>query len=488
MKNKLFTLFTIIMFVFNASAQECNCSESFDWMVNTFEKNDAGFQYVIDKKGEDEYKKHTALYKEKAKGITNLNDCQAIMYGWLRYFRPGHIFVNIKESGKNGKEPSDEEIRLQYKNAKTIDLTEKQLINSLEKKHNKNPIEGVWSNGDYSIGIISEEKSSKNFTAFIIKADSVYWLPKQIKAEFTLNDDAKIFSVDYYMRNHSKEVTQAKFIDASCTLLSLYGNYWTRIYPKSALTKKEDLLISFSKSNLPFVEKLSDKTIYLRIPSFASEQKKNIDSVLAKYDKQISSTQNLIIDIRNGTGGSDDSYSNLVPYLYTNPIRGMGVQLLATELNAKGYERYAKQYSDTENINYCNGVAAKMRANLGKFIALSDKTYGIDSLAKVLPYPQKVAVICNQNNGSTDEQFLLEAKQSRKVKVFGRPTGGMLDISNMNVIDFPNGKFVLGYCMSKSYRIPNYCIDGVGIQPDYFIDDAISDEDWIEYTKSVLEQ
>ena len=36
-------------------AQKCNCVENFNWMVNTFEENDAGFQYVLDKKGKDYY-------------------------------------------------------------------------------------------------------------------------------------------------------------------------------------------------------------------------------------------------------------------------------------------------------------------------------------------------------------------------------------------------------------------------------------------------
>jgi C-terminal processing protease CtpA/Prc len=128
-----------------------------------------------------------------------------------------------------------------------------------------------------------------------------------------------------------------------------------------------------------------------------------------------------------------------------------------------------------------------MRLNFGKFITMSEQHFEMDSSYTKLPYPQKVAIICNHYNGSTDEQFLIEAKQSLKVKIFGRPTGGMLDISNMNNIDFPNGKFLLGYCMSKSFRIPDFCIDGVGIQPDYFIDDAIPEENWIEYTKTILE-
>jgi len=485
---KIIFLLPVVIIALNISAQECNCAESFDWMIQTFEKNDAGFQYIIDKRGEDDYKKHTALHKEKAKGIGKLNDCQVVMYEWLRYFRPGHIGVYVKEEGGNDKEPTAAETRLKYKNGKIIDLTEKQLISILEKKKNKNPIEGIWENGDYVIGIIAAEKSNKNFTAFIIKADSIFWMPKQIKAEMLLSDNNKTFVTNYYMRDHSKQIVEAKFVNDAATLLSLNGTNWTKAYPKSIRTEKEELLILFSKSRLPFVKKLSDKTIYMRIPSFLSDQKKNIDSVLAKYDQLLKVTPNLIIDIRYGTGGGDASYEKIIPFLYTNPIRGVGVQLYATELNAKAFQNYAKDAGDTGDINYYNRIVAKMRANPGKFITMSEQNFDVDSSYKVLPYPKKVAIICNRNNGSTDEQFLIDAKQSSKVKVFGRPTGGMLDISNVNTVDFPNGKFVLAYCMSKSFRIPNYCIDGVGIQPDYFIDDDVVEDDWIEYTKTVLEK
>jgi hypothetical protein len=457
-------------------------------MINTFEKNDAGFQYVIDKKGIDDYSKYTSAFKEKAIGVSTKFDCQKLMNDWLHYFRPGHIGVFIKEPETNSKENTDAEIRLSYKDEKTIDITEKQLTTILGKKKNINLIEGIWSNANYTIGIIGDENSHTKFTAFIIHADSVYWIPKQIKAELTSTGNDKAFSSLYYKRNHSAEAGQAKLINNEGTLLLLNDVYWTRIYPAFKLTKKDELLVRISDSRLPFVEKLSDQTIYLRIPSFQQSEKVYIDSVLKKYHQLITSTPNLIIDIRNGTGGSDDAYKNIIPYLYTNPIREVGLQLYATELNAKAYERVAKQYADTENINYCNNVAKRMRENIGKFITTSNSTFSIDSLNKIVPLPSKVAIICNQNNGSTDEQFLIAAKQSRKVKVFGHHTGGMLDISNMNFIDFPDNKFGLAYCMSKSFRIPNYCIDGIGIQPDYFIDDAVSEDNWIEFTKAVLEQ
>lgn len=491
LKKILFAFYAIILIAFNAIAQECNCNESFSWMISIFEKNDAGFQYIIDKKGIDDFKKFTDILKEKTKNVTSFSDCQKFLLDWLHYFRTGHIGVAIKGTVGNGKNLSDAEIRQQYNNEKTINLTEKQLIGILEKKKNRNPIEGIWyynnNYNTYTIGIISNEKSDKKFTAFIIKADSIYWLPKQIKAELTINEDNKTYSVDFYLRDHSKQNVQLEFYNDSSNMFYLFDNFWTRIYPKSTFTEKEKLYLSFKNSKLPFVVKLSEETIYLRIPSFEYSQKKHIDSTLLKYEKLITTTTNLIIDIRNGTGGSDHSWKKIIPYLFTNTIRVINSQYYATELNAKEYENYAIGLQDTALKNHCSYIAKKMRENLGEFITLSELKYENYTLDKVFPHPQKVAVICNKYNGSADEGFLYVAKQSKKVKVFGEPTQGCFDISNLNSVDFPNGKFVLYYGMTKSLRIPDYCIDGVGIQPDYFIDDS-KEENWIDYTKSILEQ
>jgi C-terminal processing protease CtpA/Prc len=269
----------------------------------------------------------------------------------------------------------------------------------------------------------------------------------------------------------------------------LFG-YWTRIYPENNLSTKDKIQLAFTKPHptLPFIEKLSDKTVYLRIPSFLTDQKINIDSVLLKNDKLITSTPNLIIDIRNGTGGNTHSYKNIIPYLYTNTIRGMDNQYYATELNIKGYEHFAKEASDTSDSNYCNHVAKMMKEHLGEFITLSNQNYSTKTLDKTLPYPQRIAVICNNYNGSADEGFLLDAKQSTKVKVFGTPTMGVLDIANLASVYSPDDKFILHYGMTRSLRIPDFCIDNIGIQPDYFIDDSTKEEDWIGYTQKILEQ
>lgn len=471
----------------DTAAQTCECAKAFDWMVATFEQNDAGFRYVVDKKGDPDYAKYTTMMREKAVASRTVEACTPVLAEWLSYFRKGHIGVGPKEQpaapgASSGVEPTA------VKGA-SIDLDEGQLIARLSAKGAlPHPVEGVWSNGSYRVGIVRDAKNPQQFAAFIIQASNASWSPRQVKAEFTLGTDGRTFSGTYFMGDHSPKPVEATLIGQRGSILSMSG-YWVRAYPEQQLDDADARFMRFATSEGPYIEKLSDRTVYLRIPSFLAEAKQAIDSVLTANDALITRSPNLIIDIRSGTGGSDESYRNIMPYLYTNPIRSVGVRLLATELNAQGFERYATLLAgDTASANYCQSVARKMRANMGTFITMTENTYDVQRMDKVLPMPQHVGIICNEGNGSTDEQFLLDAKPSRKVKVFGHSTQGVLDISNMNFTDSPDGLFTLAYSMSKSYRIPHYCIDGVGIQPDYFLDDAIPEEEWVDHVRRVLEE
>lgn len=101
-------------------------------------------------------------------------------------------------------------------------------------------------------------------------------------------------------------------------------------------------------------------------------------------------------------------------------------------------------------------------------------------------YPKNVGIIINKNCGSTTEQFLLAAKQSKKVKLFGNTTAGVLDISNLNSVKSPCNEFELWYGTSKSLRIPNMAIDDKGVQPDYYFDKTIKPYEWIDMTIEIL--
>lgn len=140
---------------------------------------------------------------------------------------------------------------------------------------------------------------------------------------------------------------------------------------------------------------------------------------------------------------------------------------------------------DEEGKKWAKESYDKLQADLGKFVSLMDPVM-VDKRDTVYSYPKQVGIIINHENGSTDEQFLLAAKQSKKVKLFGTTTFGVLDISNMYFVPSPCGEFELGYALSRSRRIPDFAIDGKGIQPDYYLDKSIPDSRWTTYVSQIL--
>lgn len=227
----------------------------------------------------------------------------------------------------------------------------------------------------------------------------------------------------------------------------------------------------------------------MRIPSFDGSYKQEIDSVILANKSIILKTENLIIDLRNKGGGSDGSYEEIIPFLYTNPIREVGVELLSTRLNNQRMLDFINKpeygLSDEDKL-WAKTAYDTLQNHLGKFVNLNASKFSIQKSDTIYPYPKNIGIIINKGNGSTTEQFLLAAKQSKKVKLFGTTTLGVLDISNMNFVKSPCGEFELGYSISKSYRIPNMTIDSKGIQPDYFLDSEIEEFDWLDYVTKIL--
>jgi C-terminal processing protease CtpA/Prc len=240
-------------------------------------------------------------------------------------------------------------------------------------------------------------------------------------------------------------------------------------------------------ANKPVIEKVSDNTVLLKVPSFNYPNKKYIDSLLNIHDDLIKSTENLIIDVRYNGGGADASYKEIMPYLFTNPIRGIGGVYLSTELNNKRMVDFMNNPDwSHDDKKWAEESLNKLNKHIGEFVDLDESIVSIDTLKNVYPNPKNVAILINRFCGSTTEQFLLEAKQSKKVKLVGTTTAGVLDISNMYSVISPSKEFKLWYSLSKSYRIPEMTIDGKGIQPDYYFDKTIKPYEWIDKTIEIL--
>ncbi len=472
----------LLLFPFFLHAQACNCESNFNWVKKTFEENDAGFAYILEVKGQADYEKHNSFYKEKVKNIADKGKCMETLYGWLTFFRSGHIAINPMSSMNNSgeeKESSKKEIMKAFKDWEKMEVDVDEFRKYLEAQENPG-YEGIYRSGQYLIGV---KKVEQEYIGFIIEADGVYWTEGQVKMRIKADG-----SVVYYMRDHSgRNFDQAEWIGKNYLKMGFIS--LTRELPKWPVDPKVETYFKSMSTNVPLFETLDEQTVLLRIPTFSGTEKDVIDSVILANKEKILQTENFIIDIRNNGGGSDRSYAELLPIMYTNPMRGIGVAFRSTPLNNQRmldfinipeYE-FSEEEKEWAQVSYDT-----LSKHLGEFVNLDTTIVAETTYDTIYPFPKNIAILINENNGSTAEQFLLDSKQSRKVKLYGKTTAGVLDVANMLFVKSPCQEFELGYCLSKSYRIPHMAIDEKGIQPDFYLDEEIRDHEWVEHVTRLL--
>jgi hypothetical protein len=421
---------------------------------------------------------------EKIKAAKNLPECTELLYEWLTFFRSGHIGIEllVNEPPKASQGVQQAKILSSVYEVFEVDIPkfEKEVAAKKDAGY-----EGIWETGMYKIGI---KKEGENYIGFIIESGIDTWKPKEVKLKI-IKENGKEKST-FYMRDHSPVESDTPEMLGK-NYLQIGRQNLKRLSPVYPADQFIENYFKLMETNVPYLEELNNTTLYLRIPSFDISEKAQIDSVIAANKEKIMKTDNLIIDLRNNGGGGDASFSELLPFLYTNPIRTVGVEFLSTKQNNQLFLEFATdtEYDfDEETRQWMMNIYEKLEQNLGEFVKIQEIPISIDTFPAVLVYPKNIGIIINEGNASTTEQFLLAAKQSKKVKLFGTTTSGALDISNQYSAESPCKEFKLWYCLSKSSRIPDMTIDDIGLQPDYYLDKSIPQYEWTGFVNKILNE
>lgn len=485
--NKIKILIGLVLFVSTSSyGQNCNCMEEYKWAKKTFEENDAGYSYYVEKYGKQAIDFNNKKWEKEFAKTKDLFQCQNYLNQWIKFYRKGHIAIAMNDQTapqpSTAKKDNNVLVIPEIPTLK-VDIDSFQIAAKLFKEPS---FEGVWTNGTYEVGI---QKVKGDYVGFVITSKNDQWKAGQIKFSFpSAKNTAK--KSTYYMGDHSlagNEFAPCQLIGN--TYLKAFDIYWKRVSPNFGTEPDIENEVSILSGTSPFIRKIDSVTAIFRIPSFDNSYISIIDSIVKSNHDLLVTTKNLIIDIRGNGGGADRCYDSITPYLYTNPIRSMWVEFLSTPLNNARYDWIIKLdgFSEKERQNL-KDMQNKLNANIGKFVNLNESklTAVIDTLPVIYQNPQQVAILIDAGNGSTAEQFLLMAKQSMKVKLFGQRTTGALDFSNLNNVESPSKHFKLFYTTSRSFRIPKMAIDDYGIQPDYFIDDRVPSYKWIDFVTEIM--
>lgn len=254
---------------------------------------------------------------------------------------------------------------------------------------------------------------------------------------------------------------------------------WLSFFKDGHLYLSVDDPSEYKETSPPTFKCLDNNFCLLKIPSFDHYYKKQLDSIVTTNHHLISSTPFLIIDLTDNTGGSDDTYEILLPYVYSKPVTLDMIELWASPDNIKKYDDLANDTTIAEDIRkQCKERADKMRLHINSFVNITGETTWVKSPDTIYSFPKKVAILIDKKNASSAEQFLLEAKQSSKVIIYGiENTSGTLDYSNLYFEFLPSNKRAVSIPTSRSLRVrANRPFDNIGISPTVKIPKAKKDK------------
>jgi C-terminal processing protease CtpA/Prc len=107
-------------------------------------------------------------------------------------------------------------------------------------------------------------------------------------------------------------------------------------------------------------------------------------------------------------------------------------------------------------------VRPEYAAQDGGFVTAAADTFRLEG---PLPMPRRVAVLTDRGCASSCEAFVLAARQSDKVTLYGDNTGGLTDYGNVITDATPHPALRLYVPTARSNRLPEESYDVVGIPP-----------------------
>jgi hypothetical protein len=471
-------------------AQTEECAKDFDYLVNKVKADYPGYNDKVKPENSDKLK----ILEKELRIKLNLypDSCVFYLRQYVAYFKDNHL--RIRKVRIEQKLPEKAEISSYGKNIEVANYKNKLII--------PKTIEGIWSSWRGDIAVIKSNETN-TFLGVVINYQG--WSANQVMFEFVPQNDT-VFDLRAHSNYKDSEPSNGvASLHLNKNVLEIHDDtYFVRktdspVYDKAFLSAYVPIFPN-GRNTFFVAVGLSDSTFYIRIPSFMGYKNK-IEQTITNNWANIMSRPNLIIDIRNNGGGQDEEYQSLLKLIYTNPYNTKGVAWYATPGNIKLFEdalTNGEIKGGDEGIRWTQALVAEMKRNVGGFVVhpfFTNKNKDVPALKDTIyKYPKRVGIIINQGNASSAEQFLLSAKNSTKVTLFGnQSTAGVLDYSNAVTVDFPSGKYQLTFPMTRSQRLPENPIDNIGIKPQIIIPFPETDQlfdkldTWVYFVQNYLE-
>jgi len=470
MKKITFTMLAFVLSLSSYSQEDCNCEKALNQLIEKVESDYPGF------KEKTTYQLIYSSFKEglrkKSKSIPE-QDCYDLLDSYLDYFKDGHVVLSKTAAAEITQ--IEEKENTSYSKVKiNLDDFYKHISKTTDD------VEGVWKSGGYKVGII---KKGTGYQAFIIESDNESWKANEIKFSLLNDGDAH-----YFMGNHSLKEDNYELFDGAILSFNTIGSVFLKELPKSKLSENE-IQARLNKIEGFYFEKLTEKTTLLRLSAFDYFHVERIEKLIDANIKLLESCENLIIDVRDNGGGTDNAYEKLLPYICTNSIRSLGTDYLVTPTLIDGLQSWLDQAPDEEEYRsdkkMVTGWIKLFKNHMGEFVDPDSTDVYITEVEIAEHSPEQVIILANKATASSGEAFLFRMKQSKKVKILGTPSYGALDYASQRYFEFGCTNYTLLLPTWRASRLPDYPIDNIGVQPDIYLDDSVAD--WLQFALDYVE-
>lgn len=460
------TILTIFIFstTFSLFGQDCDCRFELSYIIKYYEDNNPAYQKIKSTaKDNTKYEIEKAKLLRQAKQEKSLANCIILLDRYVNLLRDHHsdIGYNLKRI-----DLSTPELISSFKASEKYQQFIKIPIDTLElksyfKKKVFSDIEGVYSDGGKIVfGIVKNTNRKNGYQGIVLQQNKLLEVG-HVLLELTQKSKT-VFDVNYNV--------------------GLLGFNFDHIFKRLKIENGQIPNFGFSKvpvgsrsSNKAYEFKaLTDSVNYLRLSDFDSKLTQQLNNFYSDIDKEIQSKPNLIIDLRNNGGGSESSYLNLLPYVYTRPLKIDPALVWVSPENIRRYEESAGNKELIERMKQSKPFT------FIPYVTIGENTWTIDSLTV---YPKKVVLLFDKGTASAAEGMITYFMQSDKVITVGENSGGYIGYGNVMSTTTPCEKFRIR-CTTTQYEEKSK-YEFVGIAPMHQVS---KDSDWIEFALKLLKE
>lgn len=240
---------------------------------------------------------------------------------------------------------------------------------------------------------------------------------------------------------------------------------------------REEAETTVAPDKYPSFQRLNKRTVYLKVPSSDLSVKDSLKALLHKATYALITSRHLVLDLRDNGGGGDAVLDLLLPYLYTQPIVVHQLELWSSPNNTRMFEDLLQnEYLSAADKETIRQIVAKAKNSPNQFVSLTGSATDTLRFARIAKAPATCSILINENCMSATENFLLKARQSSKVRIFGSgPTAGGVDYGDLNFVTLPSGYWYIAVPTTRSTRLPHHPVDNIGIRPDVLLNPAEKD-------------